>query len=261
MADPRDDMLKAMAAHRGLKLVKSRRRRPGGDFGRYGLTDAKTGQDCFGIGKAGLEATADDVEGYLRRGAQADWKRSLGAAGQAARTAKPKKRREKAEPEPPPRRREPEPEPEPKPEPEAEPEPEPELVIREAKAADAEALASVLELPPAEVKAALRRLVQAGEPPLVAEQGDIVGCAAWQLMPTLQHGLVGRITLIRVAREARRRGVATSLVEAVEARLADRGCALFEAVSDIDLGNAHGFFRRLGYERTSYRLAKRAGDD
>jgi hypothetical protein len=45
-------------------------------------------------------------------------------------------------------------------------------------------------------------------------------------------------------------------VEAVETRLAERGCAVFEAVSDIDLANAHGFFRRLGFERTSYRLAK-----
>jgi ribosomal protein S18 acetylase RimI-like enzyme len=263
MADPRDEMLKAMAAHRGLKLAKSRRRKPGGDFGRYGLTDAKTGQDCFGIGKGGLEATADDIEDYLRRGAKADWKRSLGAAGQAARTAKPKKRREKAEPEPGPRQPEPDPEPEPEPEhePEPEPEPEPELMIREAKAVDAEALASVLELPPAEVKAALRHLLQAGEPPLVAEQGGIVGCAAWHLMPTLRHSPIGRITLLTVAPQARRRGVATSLVEAVEARLAERGCALFEAVSDIDLDNAHGFLRRLGYKRTSYRFAKRTAND
>ena len=37
-----DAMLRAMAQVRGLKLVKSRRRKPGGDFGRYGLKDAKT---------------------------------------------------------------------------------------------------------------------------------------------------------------------------------------------------------------------------
>jgi N-acetylglutamate synthase-like GNAT family acetyltransferase len=252
MADPRDEMLRAMAAHRGLRLVKSRRRKPGGDFGRYGLTDAKTGQDCFGIGKDGLEATAKEIEDYLRRGAKADWKRSLGAAGKAAAKAKPKKRTRPPEPEPPPR---------PEPEPEPEPEPPPEPVVREATASDADAIAALLGLAPAEARAALRQLVQAGEPPLVAEQDGIIGCAAWHIMPTLQHGLVGRITLLRVADEARRRGVGTTLVEAIEARLADRGRTLIEAVSDIDLDNAHGFFRRLGYERTGYRFARPAARD
>ncbi|HEX8216860.1 MAG TPA: hypothetical protein VF577_05290, partial [Allosphingosinicella sp.] len=162
MADARDEMLKAMAAHRGLRLAKSRRRKPGGDFGRYGLTDAKTGQDCFGIGKDGFEASADEIEDYLRRGAKADWKRSLGAAGKAAgkaaAKAKPKKRR--VEPEPPRRRK---PEPEPEPEVEAKPEPEPELTVREAKPIDADAIASLLGLPLAETKRALRQLVQSGE--------------------------------------------------------------------------------------------------
>ena len=61
----RDLMLREMAQHRGFRLVKSRRRKPGGDFGRYGLADAKTGQDCFGIGKDGsLEASADEIEAH-----------------------------------------------------------------------------------------------------------------------------------------------------------------------------------------------------
>ncbi|MEA3016353.1 MAG: hypothetical protein QOI38_1075 [Sphingomonadales bacterium] len=252
MADPRDEMLKAMAAHRGLKLIRSRRRKPGGDFGRYGLTDAKTGQDCFGIGKEGLEATPEEIEDYLRRGAKADWKRSLGAAGTAAAKAKPKSKRRAAPPEPEPRtRRAPEPE----------PEPEPDLVVREAKAADADALALLLGLPATQVKPALRHLIQAAEPPLVAELGGVIGCVAWHLIPTLQKGRVGRITLLRVANDVRRRGVGTSLVEAVEARLAGRGCALVEAVSEIDLDNAHGFFRRLGYERSGHLFSKPAAAD
>ena len=131
--------------------------------------------------------------------------------------------------------------------------------MREAKAADAEALAALLGLTATDVKAALRQLVQAGEAPFVAEERGIVGCAAWHLMPTLQHGAVGRITLLHVAAGERRRGVGTRLIEAAEARLAARGCALFETVSDIDLANAHGFFRRLSYERTSYRFAKPSG--
>jgi N-acetylglutamate synthase-like GNAT family acetyltransferase len=256
MADEHDQMLRAMAAHRGLRLVKSRRRKPGGDFGRYGLTDAKTGQDCFGIGKSGLEATAEEIENYLRRGAKADWKRSLGSAGKApARIAK----RRTADPEPEPERRKTAPAREAAPEPGPEPEPEPELTIREAKAADGEAIAALLGLPAGDVAAAFRQLVRAGEAPFVAEQGGIIGCAAWHVIPALQHGAIGRITLLRVADDDRRRGVGTRLVEAAEARLAERGCTTVEALSDIDLANAHGFFRRLGYARTSYRFAKPAG--
>ena len=45
-----DDALREMAANRGCKLVKSRRRKPGGDFGRYGLKDAKSGNEVLGFG-------------------------------------------------------------------------------------------------------------------------------------------------------------------------------------------------------------------
>jgi ribosomal protein S18 acetylase RimI-like enzyme len=257
MADvDRDPMLREMAKHRGFKLVKSRRRKPGGDFGRYGLTDAATGQDCFGIGKSGLEATGEEIEDYLRGAAKADWKRSLGNAGKL-----PKAKPRKASIAEPPSKPKPEPPPEPKPKPE--PEPEPELVVREAKAGDADAVAALLAEAGArtsatEVAAALRELVRAGEAPFVAEERSVVGCAAYHSMPSLQHGAIGRITLLIVLSDARRRGVGTALLEAAQARLADRGCSIVEAVSDIDLANAHGFFRRHGYERTSYRFARSA---
>jgi len=74
----RDTELRQMALMRGFKLVKSRRRTPGrGDFGHYGLADAKTGAPCFGFGKRGLTATADDIEEWLRDQAVANWKNSL----------------------------------------------------------------------------------------------------------------------------------------------------------------------------------------
>src|SRR4051794_28692135 len=70
MADAdRDEMLRDMAANRGCRLVKSRKRTPGsGDYGRYGLRDSKTGQDVYGFGAGGLAATAEDIENYLRGG-------------------------------------------------------------------------------------------------------------------------------------------------------------------------------------------------
>ncbi len=81
MADAdRDQVLREMAANRGCKLTKSRRRKPGGDFGRYGLKDAKTGAEVFGFGENGLTAAAEDIEAYLRGSTVATWRRSLIAA-------------------------------------------------------------------------------------------------------------------------------------------------------------------------------------
>ena len=83
-----DDALREMAANRGCRLVRSRRRKPGGDFGRYGLKDAKTGREVLGFGAKGLSATADEIESFLRGGAAASWKKSLGAADRVPEPAK-----------------------------------------------------------------------------------------------------------------------------------------------------------------------------
>ena len=79
MADEKDDALRAMATHRGYKLVKSRRRKPGGDFGLYGLKDAK-GEPAFGMAKWGLTASAGDIEGFLRGSERDVWAKSAGSA-------------------------------------------------------------------------------------------------------------------------------------------------------------------------------------
>ena len=101
MADERDEALREMARHRGLKLQKSRRRKAGGDFGLYGLVDA-AGKPVLGIGATGFEASGEDIEAYLRAAMRATWKSSAGTI-------------EARKPAPPP------PEPEPEPEPEAQP--------------------------------------------------------------------------------------------------------------------------------------------
>lgn len=73
MASEGDAALRESAKHRGLKLVKSRRRKPGGDFGKYGLTDA-AGKQLIGFGKDGLTASAEAIEAYLRGAMRGDWK-------------------------------------------------------------------------------------------------------------------------------------------------------------------------------------------
>ena len=106
MADERDEALREMARHRGLKLQKSRRRKAGGDFGLYGLVDA-AGEAVLGIGATGLEASAEDIEAYLRAAMRATWRSSAGTIEALKKVAPPK--------------REPEPEPEPELKPEAQP--------------------------------------------------------------------------------------------------------------------------------------------
>ena len=70
------ESLRELAEHRGLKLVRSRRRKPGsGDFGKFGLTDEK-GNSMLGIGKEGLTATAQDIEEYLRDYTANSWQQS-----------------------------------------------------------------------------------------------------------------------------------------------------------------------------------------
>lgn len=78
MPDETTAALREMAAHRGLKLVASRRRKPGGDFGKYALTDA-TGAKTFGFDGDALNATAEEIEAHLRGAASSAWGASAGS--------------------------------------------------------------------------------------------------------------------------------------------------------------------------------------
>lgn len=264
MADAdRDKMLRDMAQNRGCRLVKSRRRTPGsGDYGRFGLRDPGTGQDVFGFGPDGLTATAEEIEAYLRGGLRSSWKQSVRAAPELpkapAKKSKPEaaaaprgaRRRPPPAPPPPPPRRSPRP-------------PPPVLSVREAGARDAEAISGLLAqlgfpADAGELRRRLPRLAKAGEPPLVAVERDVIGCLTWHVMHVLHRPRpVGRVTMMVVSEGARRRGVGAALLAAAEARLRAAGCGLVEVTSNIELGGAHAFYRAHGYERTSYRFAKR----
>jgi ribosomal protein S18 acetylase RimI-like enzyme len=226
-----------MAANRGLKLVGSRVRTPGkGDYGRYGLTDA-SGAKLIGFGRSGLTATAEDIEAYLHKDSAADWKTSLRAAGGKA-PARGRKRAAEAKPEPEP----------------------PPLAIRPARTADAAAIAGLVAglgfvVTAEEIADRLADLRK--EPPLVAEQGGVIGILTWHVTPVIHRPRpVGRITMMAVARDQRRRGVGRALLEAACGRLSAQGCGLIEVTSNADLTGAHAFYRKLGFERTSYRFAK-----
>lgn len=233
-----DDALREMAANRGCKLVSSRVRTPGrGDYGRFGLKDAKTGAAVLGFGRTGLTATAEEVEAYLRGGAASAWKSSVGKA--------PAKAKPKAAPAPKPK-----------------PKPEPTLVIRDARPKDLETLAALIvalgyETSAADIRKRLALLKQAGGDAIVADRGGVIGLLTTAHTQTLHRPRpVGRISLMVVAEAARSQGVGAALVAEAEKRLRDAGCGLIEVTSNAKRLRAHAFYERLGYEKTSHRFGK-----
>lgn len=288
MADETADALRDMALHRGLKLVRSRRRKPGtGDFGKFGLIDAN-GTELLGFGDDGLTASAGEIEDYLRAGATSTWQQSAEITPDRKRpaldkTAKPRgepgeapssvpkrvKANKSSKPPVPANDHDGETKPDkdaatPSPQASA---PEPELKLRGIKSADADAVVLLLNqltgvtTTKVELTRALGQVKKAGGEVLVAELGKVIGCIGWTIVPTLQRGLVGRITVLVIDVRHRRRGFGAKLLGAAEQAFRKKKCGSIEVMSDIDLKNSHGFFRAQGFEQKSYRFVRSASRD
>jgi GNAT superfamily N-acetyltransferase len=241
------DALAEAARNRGLKLVRSRVRTPGKRrFGKAGLTDAK-GKAVFGMDAKGPTAQPEEVEAYLRTLGATDWGASLDAAarsrGKAKKAPKPANDTERAP-------KKPQPAPTPK--------------IREAKPSDAARLVELIdelghEIDEKSVRRTLTSLKKSGELPLVATLGkQVVGLVGRHAMATIHRPApVGRIPILVVTAKARGQDIGRMLVEAVEQWCARQGCAIVEVTSNDRRGEAHAFYRHLGYERTSLRFMKK----
>ena len=110
----------------------------------------------------------------------------------------------------------------------------------------------------AEVSERLAAMAADGFTVLVAElDGAVVGCLSTSVMSVLHRPApVGRISMMVVDEALRGRGIGAALVRAAEEALAARGCGLVEVTSNQRRTDAHRFYEKLGYERTSVRLAK-----
>jgi GNAT superfamily N-acetyltransferase len=135
--------------------------------------------------------------------------------------------------------------------------------IREAKPADAAQLVALIsELGHPIDEKALRKnlgeLKKSGELPLVATLGkEVVGLVGRHLMVTVHRPApVGRIPILVVSAKARGQNIGRMLVDAVESWCRDQRCAIVEVTSNDRLADAHAFYRRMGYERTSLRFMK-----
>jgi GNAT superfamily N-acetyltransferase len=93
---------------------------------------------------------------------------------------------------------------------------------------------------------------------LVAELGgEVVGCLSTSVVRVLHRPApVGRISMMVVDEAVRSRGIGAVLVRAAEQALASQGCYMVEVTSHVRRTEAHRFYERLGYERTSVRMAK-----
>jgi GNAT superfamily N-acetyltransferase len=147
----------------------------------------------------------------------------------------------------------------------------PRFSIRFARASDVPELVRLFgelgyEIPPDVLAERLAAFDSAGEKALVAaddsSSGRLVGVATLHATPVLHRaGPVGRVTALVVDASLRGRGIGRALMEAAEQWAAAQGCVLIEVTSNQRRVDAHNFYERLGYERTSFRFARapRAG--
>jgi predicted N-acetyltransferase YhbS len=138
-----------------------------------------------------------------------------------------------------------------------------ELTVRQATAADAARIASLIDelgypATAADVDARLRLIEEAGQSVLVAElDRQVIGCLSTSVMHVLHRPApVGRISMMVVDEHYRGQGIGAAMVREAECLLAANGCQLVEVTSNNRRTEAHRFWESNGYERTSSRFAK-----
>lgn len=137
------------------------------------------------------------------------------------------------------------------------------LKVREAVLTDTAALSGLVaelgfSVSAEQAEKNLAALIDRSSAPIVADDGQVLGCVTYNIMPVLHRPApVGRISMLIVASGSRRRGIGRLLVEAAIERLRSRNCQLCEVTSNLALVEAHAFYERLGFERTSIRLVQK----
>ena len=85
----------------------------------------------------------------------------------------------------------------------------------------------------------------------------VAGCLTTSMTRVLHRPApVGRISMLVVDEGLRGRGIGAALIAAAEAALVATGSELVEVTSNLRLTEAHRFYERLGYSRTSIRFAR-----
>jgi len=137
------------------------------------------------------------------------------------------------------------------------------LTIRDARAADAPAIAELLgqlgyPTEPGAALARLERLVIVGDRVFVAEVDErVVGLAHLHVSPTIEHEHpAAKLGALVVDQQHRGRGIGRVLVEAVEAEARARGSGVFFVTTAERRDDAHAFYESFGLERTGRRYGR-----
>jgi len=93
---------------------------------------------------------------------------------------------------------------------------------------------------------------------MVAEWGDrVIGLISFHRIPLLhESGDLGRITALVVDESHRRKGIARSLIQAIEEYGRNNGCARFEVTTNEKRKDAHSLYQAMGYEPVLKRFLK-----
>jgi len=140
------------------------------------------------------------------------------------------------------------------------------VVIRTARASDAQALAGLLGqlgYPNTTrfVQKKLMRFSKKDDRVFVATlRGQVIGFASCHIVPLIhQSGNLCRITAIIVAHGFRNSNIGHTLMQVVERHARSRRCTKIEVTSGQHRSKAHRFYGRLGYREVSRRFLKDLG--
>lgn len=139
-----------------------------------------------------------------------------------------------------------------------------EIKIRRANAADADAIARLLDqlgypTESADVPGRLERLVvnHRGAVLLAARDGEPVGLATVHVLSVLNRRRdVAWLTALVVDESVRGSGVGRTLVRAVEEFARRAGCERLSVTTHEDRSDAQAFYVRVGLEKTGRRFGK-----
>lgn len=87
---------------------------------------------------------------------------------------------------------------------------------------------------------------------VIREGSRVIGCLQLRLMPSLsRRGMLRAIIEnVRVAKDARGRGLGEFLMQGAIERARAAGCGLVQLTTDRQREDAHRFYERLGFEAT-----------
>jgi GNAT superfamily N-acetyltransferase len=135
--------------------------------------------------------------------------------------------------------------------------------VRSARLDDAEPIAALMaqlgyDVPASAVSARLQGLGERRDVFVATDGERVVGWAALLIDEAFVEGFGALLEGFVVDEGARSRGVGLQLLEAIESRARERGCAEVRVQSNVLRERAHSFYERNGYTKVKaqYQLRK-----